>query len=138
MRISTNDGLVLEQKTGLLHDLIDVKTSKKKKKETEEKIRTNIADRMKNNNFDSIRNKKIDLAIVIYLSERNYKNQDCDNIAKPILDALSHKNPNDDRYLIENDAQIIRLLIEKQLQEKIEDADNAEVYVSFREHNPDK
>ena len=129
--------LQLEGSTGVSGDLGEVKTGSEYRKDTINTIKTNLSNWMANNNFEPIRGQQLDLAIVIKLSPYRFKNQDADNIAKVICDALK-KRRGDDRFLFNNDSQIMRLLIWKiqRVEDPLWETDSYDI--SFRTHNSSK
>ncbi|MBA7499088.1 hypothetical protein ES704_01828 [subsurface metagenome] len=129
--------LQLEDSMGVSGDLGEVKTGKEYRKETINTIKTNLSNWMANNNFEPIRGQQLDLAVVIKLSPYRFKKQDVDNIAKVICDALK-KRRGDDRFLFNNDSQIIRLLIWKiqRVEDPLWETDGYDI--SFRIHNSSK
>src|SRR3989339_563522 len=86
--------------------------------------------------WKNIENEKLDVAIVIHVNKKRYDSQDVDNIAKVVLDAL--KKGNSENYLIKDDCQIIRLLVDKRQREESKDSDTDQLSVSIRKHNPKK
>lgn len=129
-KVSNGFFVVLEDSVSC-NDLIKVYTSKKRKKEMIQMIRGNIQSWTSNPLLNSLKDKLLDLAIVVYCDKHRYKRQDVDNIAKIILDALKTK-------LYTDDNQIIRLLLEKKERTDVEEADSDEICISIREHNPKK
>ena len=79
----------------------------------------------------------MDLAIVIKLSPYRFKQQDADNIAKVICDALK-KRRGDNRFLFNDDSQIIRLLIWKiqRIEDPLWETDGYDI--SFRIYDSSK
>jgi Holliday junction resolvase RusA-like endonuclease len=140
--------LVLEDSKGSANDLIEIKTGgNKNRKWTKKELTINIKSWMENKYFDKFREKKLDLSIVAYVNDYRMKNQDVDNIAKPILDALQ-KDKNDPKkpYLFKDDSQVVRLIVYKKPKEDLVVKDHAKewiyktdsVMLSFREHDPKK
>ncbi len=136
-RAAAGPFLVLEGSAGFSNDLIEIKTSEKE--DSMGKLRGNLADWLSNSNFKKYQKEKIDLAIVVFASPSRYLRQDCDNIAKVILDAISN-NPRNKKpfYLIDNDNQVIRLLVYKLQRETVQDALTDGMVLSFRIHDPAK
>lgn len=136
-RASAGSSLVLEDEVGFTNDLIEIRTGAKQ--DSMAQLRRGIAAWLKNSNFERYQKSKIDIAIVIYVNRQKYRNQDCDNIAKLVLDAISNsKRYPKPSYLVENDSQVIRLLVYKIEQTKMQDMATDEVMISFRPHNPNK
>lgn len=129
--------LQLEDSIGVSGDLGEVKTGSEYRKETINTIKTNLSNWMANNNFEPIRGQQLDLAVVIKLSPYRFKKQDADNIAKVICDALK-KRRGDDRFLFNDDSQIIRLLIWKiqRVEDPLWETDGYDI--SFRIHDSSK
>lgn len=100
-------------------------------------IRMNLESWMKNHHFKGTREAELDMAIVACVSTGRMKNQDIDNISKVVLDALK-KSGDDDRYLFEDDRQVIRLLVWKTQQEERTDYNTDTLTISFRIHDPNK
>jgi len=126
--------LQLEGSIGVSGDLGDLKTGSKYRKETINTIKTNLSTWMRNDSFEPFRESQIDLAIVIKLSPGRLKRQDTDNIVKVICDALK-KRKGDNRFLLNDDSQIVRLLVWKIL--RVEDPfyDTDSYDISFRPHD---
>jgi len=115
-----------------------------------EKVRTSMANWMRNKNFEGFEDTEIDVAIVY-----EYTNEDdaldLDNLIKPIICALEKNHRADDgHWLVEDDSQIRQILAksikrEDMLQEytkveRNEDKDewietHGRITVSFREHS---
>lgn len=129
--------LQLEGSIGVFGDLGEAKTGKEYRKETINTIKTNLSNWMANNNFEPIRGQQLDLAIVIKLNPSRFKNQDADNMAKVICDALK-KRRGDDRFLFNDDSQIIRMLIWKikRVEDPLWETDSYNI--SFRTHDSSK
>lgn len=129
--------LQLVDSIGVSGDLGEVKTGSKYRKETINTIKTNLSNWMVNNNFEPIRGKQLDLAIVIKVSPYRLKRQDADNIAKVICDALK-KREDDNRFLFNDDSQIVRLLIWKiqKIEDPLYETDSYDI--SFRIHDSNK
>ncbi len=111
--------------------LMKIRTSKCKELTKEEIKKAIIDDKSLQDieKYESLINKLLDIAIVIYLSKGNYTRQDVDNIAKVVLDGLKEE-------LLNDDSQIIRLLVYKKENIEIEDAETFQIGISVREHNP--
>ena len=129
--------LQLEDSAGVSGNLGKVKTGNEYRKDTINEIKTNLSSWMTNNNFEPIRGQQLDLAVVIKLSPYRFKKQDADNIAKVICDALK-KRRGDDRFLFDDDSQIIRLLIWKmhRVEDPLWETDSYDI--SFRAHDSSK
>ena len=126
--------LQLVDSLGVSVDLGEIKTGSKFRNET---IKTSLSNWMANNNFEPIRDQLLDLAIIIKVSPYRYKNQDIDNIAKVVCDALKQQDK-DDRFLYYDDSQVVRLLIWK-IQRVEDPLYNTDGYdISFRIHDSDK
>lgn len=132
-KMSSGEILVLENSM-YTTCLLDIKTSNKP--EMIKRIRSELTSFMKNDNLDHMRDKKIDLSIVAYMSEKELKRRDVDNIAKTVLDAISKSRHHNGNYIFENDNKIVRLLVYKKKKEQNTDADTSEFIISFREHDP--
>jgi len=65
------------------------------------------------------RNHDLDLAIVADVPEGVYRRQDVDDLAKTVFDALQ-EGSDSEPYLFKKDSQIVRLLVYKQVEEKLE------------------
>jgi len=92
---------------------------------------------MKNPTFDAIRSSSLDLAIVARVSPNRMKNQDIDNIAKVVIDALN-KSEGDPRFLFYDDNQIVRLLVWKIQEQENVRYNTDTLTISFRIHNDKK
>ncbi|MCD6575605.1 MAG: RusA family crossover junction endodeoxyribonuclease [Nanoarchaeota archaeon] len=133
--ISVNETLVLKDDEGMFHDLIVIKSTKKK--EINNTIKEHLNEWMDNPHFKD-KSKKFDVAIVIYVDNFRMKKQDVDNISKVVLDALKKsKNPKEP-HLFEDDSQVVRLLIYKLPSKRTRDYNTNSLVISFREHNPSK
>jgi Holliday junction resolvase RusA-like endonuclease len=136
-KTANSANLRLEDAMGASNILMEVCTSKKA--ESEEGIIRNIREWMENNKFEGIRDKELDVSILIYVNKQRYAWQDVDNISKVVLDAISNdKEKTKSAYLLEDDKQVIRLLAYKLMREEIPGMDTDEVRLSFRVHNPSK
>ncbi len=130
--------LVLQDSLGFMSDLITIKTGNRINfSETKKDLFTNMKSWMNNDNFNDFRNEPLDVAVVIYVDSKRYKIQDCDNIAKLVLDTLK-KNENSNDYLFNDDSQIIRLLVYKIKAEENEQFETNQIVISFRKYNPNK
>jgi len=130
--------LVLQGSPGFISDLITVKTGDRTNfSKTREELFSNLKSWMNNVNFNDFRREILDMAIVIYVDSMRYKTQDCDNIAKLVLDTLKKDKDSSD-YLFEDDSQIIRLLVYKIKAEENEQFETNQMVISFRKHNPNK
>lgn len=129
--------LQLTDSIGVSGNLGAIKTGSRYKEETINEIKTDLYIWMGNNDFQPIRGQRLDLAVVIKLSPYRFNKQDADNIAKVICDALK-KRRGDDRFLFNNDSQIIRLLIWKL--QRVEDPfwETDSYDISFRIHDSSK
>lgn len=121
---------------GIFHgDLIAIKTTDKRRKMIEE-IRKNLAITPKK---EELVNELLDLAIVVHTHPLRYKNQDLDNIAKIVLDALKkQKEGNSEHYFFNDDRQIVRLLIQKIQRIEDKEFETDQLSVSIRKHDPFK
>jgi len=137
-KINLNPLLVLENAIGFIHDLQVIITKKERKTEIIRESRNRLESWLKNRYFDQYRNKKLDLAIVIYLDKNRYRRQDIDNIAKVILDMLKKDKESGRPYLFKDDSQVIRLLIYKIETKKFGRYKTNSLVISFREHDPKK
>jgi len=140
MRAAKGPCLCLEDSDAFASYLIEVKTSKDKKK-TIEQIKGNLASWLNNRKFNIFRDEILDLAIVASINRQRMNTQDVDNIAKIVLDALKRNKNIDlhrDIFLFNDDSQIIRLLIYKISREEDEIYDTDRVDISFRVHDPKK
>lgn len=134
---NANKFLILDGNKGASSDLIIIKTTKKK--ETIKEIVENTSSWMNNPNFENLKNKPLDVAIVIYVTKSRMKRQDIDNVAKIVLDALKKSKKNIEKpYLFEDDVQIIRLLIYKQERHELNGYETNSIVISYREHDPNK
>lgn len=130
-RMSVNGYLTLEDSEGSSGDLITVKTGCKSRKELKGQFRRNAGDWMKR--FPQFHNQNtwLDLALAVYRKPRFVKNQDVDNIAKVVLDALKGN-------LFWDDSLIARLLVFKQDAKPLKGYNTDSLVISFRAHNPEK
>ncbi|MDP3026756.1 MAG: DNA methyltransferase [Nanoarchaeota archaeon] len=126
------------EKGELLHgDLIEIKTSKKYKKETMNLIRKNMILSCENPNLNNLKNQLLDVAIIIYVNRHKYSNQDLDNVAKLVLDSMKEKK-GEDLCFMKDDKQIVRLLLYKLPRIENSDSDTSQLSISIRKHNPEK
>lgn len=140
-RMSKNTPLGLEDSKGIFSDLITISSGKVTRRETINKIKTNLEAWMKNQHFDPYRNTLLDVAIVLFIGRQRIKRQDVDNIAKIVLDALKKDNKNKYRreaYLFDDDSQVVRLLVYKipRCEDELYNTDS--MTISFRVHDPQK
>ena len=135
----TGPPLELEDSEGSFADLITVKTGWRYKSELVEEIRSNLRHWMLNPSFDSIRDKPLDLAIVVRTLPRTMRSQDVDNIAKRVLDAMKEqKGSNDKGFLFRDDSQIVRLLVYKMESEEEPGWKTSSMDISFRVHDSNR
>ena len=130
----------LEDSKGLVSDLIATKTGVDKKK-TMESIKKNLASWMENEDFNRFRSERLDLAIVARVDKQRMKQQDVDNIAKVVLDALKRNKKvgfKRDVFLFYDDSQVVRLLAYKIPREEDKMYDTDRLDISFRIHDPQK
>jgi len=129
--------LRLEDSEGFSGDLGEVKTGTTYRKDMIDTIKNNLSIWMANSDFEQIRGNQLDLAIVVKLSPYRLKTQDVDNIAKVICDGLKRRK-GDERFLFDNDCQIIRILVWK-IQRREDPLWHTDSYdVSFRTHDGNK
>lgn len=129
--------LQLADSIGVSGDLGEVKTGSDYRKGMIDTIKNNLSIWMANSAFEPIRGQQLDLAIVVKLSPYRLKNQDVDNIAKVICDALKQRK-GDKRFLFDNDSQIIRMLVWK-IPRKEDPQWYTDSYdISFRIHDGNK
>ena len=136
-RTSSGPFPVLENNLGTIIDLVTIKTKGEYRKEVTSTIRLNMESWMKNQHFEGIKEAELDLAIVACVNPDRVKNQDIDNIAKVVLDALK-KSEGDDRFLFYDDCQVVRLLVWKIQQEEQADYNTDTLTISFRIYDPSK
>jgi Holliday junction resolvase RusA-like endonuclease len=128
---------VLEDAFGYTNCLLTVSTRSSNRENQKREIRKTLTLWLDNPRFEEVRKKDLDLSIVVLINPLRMKTQDVDNIAKPIMDALKRNiNHPNDPYLFEEDSQIRRLLIEKIQKVEHNDFDTDDVYISFREYDP--
>jgi Holliday junction resolvase RusA-like endonuclease len=133
-RTGSKPFLVLEDSLGTSDDLVTIKTRGKRRREISEQIRCNLASWMRNPRFESVRTSALDLAIVVRISPGRMKNQDIDNIAKVVIDALK-KSEGDSRFLFYDDCQVVRLLVWKLQEEEYAGYNTDSITISFRIHD---
>ena len=136
-RTGSKPYLVLKDYRGSSDYLVTIKTGGRHKREITKVIKTNIASWMKNPEFEHIREKPLDLAIVARIDPMRMKTQDIDNIAKVVLDALK-ETEGDSRFLFHDDSQIVRLLIWKIQREECQGYITDSLTISFRIHDSEK
>lgn len=136
-RTGSKPFLVLEDSLGTFDDLVTIKTRGKRRREIIEQIRCNLESWMKNPHFESVRTSPLDLAIVARVSPGRMKNQDIDNIAKVVIDALK-KSDGDSRFLFYDDCQVVRLLVWKLQEEEYAGYNTDSLTISFRIHDDRK
>ena len=129
--------LQLVECLGSFENLGAVKTGNDYKKEMIAIIKQDLANWMMNEDFDSIKAESIDLAIVAKVSPYRMGNQDTDNIAKVICDALKQQK-GDPRFLFDDDCQIVRALVWKIQRAEYEGYDTDSYSISFRKHDSNK
>jgi len=129
--------LVLEDSLGTIGDLVTIKTRGNRRREIIEQIRCNITIWMRNPNFESVRTSALDLAIIACVTPNRMKNQDIDNIAKVVIDALK-KSDEDPRFLFYDDSQVVRLLVWKLQEEEYAGYNTDSLTISFRIHDDRK
>ncbi|WEL23330.1 hypothetical protein [Candidatus Nanohalovita haloferacivicina] len=97
-----------------------------------EDLRTDLANWMKNENFEDYKDSEIDVAIVYHYTDKDNA-LDVDNLVKPVISALENDDRADENeYLIEDDSQI-REVLAKSMRAEIKDEDY--LTISFREHS---
>lgn len=136
-RTGSKPYLVLEASAGSFDDLVTIKTGSRYKKEITEVIKTNLWNWMHNPDFKDIRGEFLDLAVVARINSMRVKTQDIDNIAKVVLDALKEQE-GDSRFLFHDDCQIVRLLVWKIQEEKLQGYNTDSLTISFRVHDGKK
>ena len=136
-RSGSRPHLVLEDNLGTFDDLVTIKTGGKYRSKVIEQIRFNLESWMKNPYFESVRTSPLDLAIVARVSPGRMKNQDIDNIAKIVIDALK-KSDGDPRFLFHDDRQVVRLLVWKLQEEECTGYNTDSLTISFRIHDDRK
>ena len=133
-RIGSTPHLVLEANSGAFDDLVTIKTGGRYRCEIIEKTRRNLESWMKNPDFKDVRNSLLDLAIVARVSPDRMKNQDIDNIAKVVMDALKESD-GDSRFLFHDDRQVVRILVWKIQREERAEYNTDSLTISFRVHD---
>lgn len=136
-RMGSKPHLALEDSLGTFDDLVTIKTRGKYRRELIEQIRRNLESWMKNPHFENVKASSLDLAIVARVSPSRMKNQDIDNIAKLVIDALK-KTDGDSRFLFYDDCQIVRLLVWKLQEEEYAGWNTDSLTISFRIHDDRK
>lgn len=136
VRMSTSNPIHLKHWTGSTLVLNQVKTGKNYKSEMIKELKISLWNWMENQNFQNIKDAEIDLAIVVHLNKQRMKRQDCDNIAKVVLDGLTQKTG--DPFLINDDSQIRRLLVYKLPRKEYEQFETDQLHISFAKHDPSK
>jgi Holliday junction resolvase RusA-like endonuclease len=136
-RTGSKPFLVLEDSLGTFDDLVIAKTRGKRRREVIEQTRCNLESWMKNPHFENVRASPLDLAIVARVSPGRMKNQDIDNIAKVVIDALK-KSDGDSRFLFYDDCQVVRLLVWKLQEKEYAEYNTDSLTVSFRIHDDRK
>jgi len=129
--------LRLEDSEGFSGDLGEVKTGTRYRKGMIDTIKNNLSIWMANSDFEQIRGKQLDLAIVIKLSPYRLKTQDVDNMAKVICDGLKRRK-GDKRFLFDDDSQIIRMLVWKIKRREDPQWDTDSYDISFRVHDSNR
>ena len=142
-KLNIDGPLYLSGDSGFFNTVLVIKSSRKFKKENEHNIRENIIDYSKIDTLKEISNnlvikdKLIDLAIVLYLDKGRYKIQDLDNVAKTVLDGIKKDKKNSKLpYLINDDSQIVRLLLYKLSRTEQKGCNTSNITVSYRLHDP--
>ncbi len=130
MALNPNPNLILENQFGTFHDIINLKTSKRK--EMKKKLRENLGNWLINKNFELTKNELLDVSILLYVDRKKYKTQDVDNAAKIILDTIKKTN------ICEDDRQIIRLLVYKISRIEYKNEETSSLIISFRKHDKSK
>ena len=133
-RIGSRPNLVLEANSGTFHDLVTIKTGGRYRCEIIEQIRRNLESWMKNPYFKDVRDSLLDLAIVARVSPDRMNNQDIDNIAKVVMDALKESD-RDSRFLFHDDRQVVRILVWKLQREERAGYNTDSITISFRVHD---
>jgi len=138
LRSSADGCLVLRNCVGSASVLMRVKTGNRSRRKTRAELKEELAGWMQNSGFDQYRKQSLDLAIVVKLDERRIKDQDVDNIAKRVLDALqkARNDPAKMPHLFIDDSQVARLLVYKRPRKEIQGSLTDEVTISFRKHDP--
>lgn len=136
-RILGRPSLFLKDGYGKTVVLEDVKT---KSEDTKKEVKGSLRLWLENENFDKYRDKLLDLAIVVDVSEEHFldkhQGRDVDNIERVILNLLEmNKADKTEPYLYKNDRQVVRLLVYKRLKKKIADYETVALHLSFREYD---
>lgn len=109
------------------------------KKDTVDRIRRNLRVHTANPILPSIKKELLDLSIVIYSQRQSFANQDIDNAAKAVIDALKKPTIDDGfPYLFEDDRQIVNLLVCKRKRIENKNHNTCQIAISLRKHNPSK
>lgn len=136
-RMGSRPYLTLESSDGSFDDLVTVKTGGRYKIALTDVIRINLENWMRNPVFGTIRDQPLDLAIVARISPKRMHNQDIDNLAKIVLDALKKKS-GDPLFLFHDDSQIVRLLVWKIERQEQPGWNTDSLTISFRIHDDKK
>jgi len=136
-RTGSKPFLELEDSLGTFDDLVTIKTRGKRRREVIEQIRCNLGSWMNNPYFETVRTSLLDLAIVARVNPGRMKNQDIDNIAKVVIDALK-KSDGDSRFLFYDDRQVVRLLVWKLQEQEYAGYNTDSLTISFRIHDDSK
>ena len=136
-RTGSGPFLVLENNLGTFDDLVTVKTKGEYRKDVIANIKCNLESWMANPHFEDVRTSNLDLAIIARVSPSRMKNQDADNLAKIVMDALK-KSKGDTRFLFYDDCQVVRLLVWKMQQEEQSGYNTDTLTISFRIHDESK
>jgi Holliday junction resolvase RusA-like endonuclease len=112
-----------------------------------ERIRTNIARWLSNENFNMVEDNPVDLSVLYEYTDEDHS-CDLDNLLKPIISALDGSSGHEP-YLVKDDKQIKRILLERrevdghglQMNYSIrpkKSETHGRVTISFRIHAPSK
>lgn len=139
-RVAQGPVLSLKDSYALDSDLITVRTGKIDRRRTIEAIRTSLRSWMDNPLMEKIRAEPLDVAIVAKVNRQRMEQQDVDNIAKIVLDALKKHGEGKGKEvsLFHRDSQVVRLLVYKLPRTEHESYDTDEMTVSLRKHDPKK
>lgn len=111
--------------------LDDVETS-----EAISELRMHFEGWVMNEHFDEHREGAIDLAVVYDAPQSSDNSKDVDNVGKTVTSALqAHPEDERDRHLVRDDSQIMRMLVDKRVDEI---QDQPRVVISFRKHDPER
>jgi len=137
-RMSAGPNLVLKECIGWTNALMRVRTGNRSRWKTRTELKEQLEGWMLNGGFDPYRRESLDIAIVAKLDKKRMANQDIDNIAKRVLDALGKRRdePTTIPHLFEDDSQVARLLALKLPRKEIANFATDEVIISFRRHDP--